>query len=55
MLETLARDTQFVIITHNRGTIPVADTVYGVSMGVDSVSQVYSIRMDGERIQEPDQ
>jgi chromosome segregation protein len=53
MLESLTEHTQFVLITHNRGTISAADTVYGVSMGADSVSQVYSIRMDGEQIQEP--
>ena len=52
MLESLTEHTQFVLITHNRGTISSADTVYGVSMGADSVSQVYSIRMDGEKIEE---
>jgi chromosome segregation protein len=52
MLESLTEHTQFVLITHNRGTISAADTVYGVSMGADSVSQVYSIRMDGEKIRE---
>jgi chromosome segregation protein len=51
-LESLTEHTQFVLITHNRGTISAADTVYGVSMGADSVSQVYSIRMDGEKIRE---
>jgi chromosome segregation protein len=52
MLESLTDHTQIVIITHNRGTITAADTVYGVSMGADSASQVYSIRMDGDRIKE---
>jgi chromosome segregation protein len=52
MLEALAEFTQIVIVTHNRGTITAAETVYGVSMGADSVSQVYSIRMDGEESRE---
>ena len=46
LLEDLARQTQFIIITHNRGTIEVADTVYGISMGADGVSQVVSLKLD---------
>ncbi|HSJ59417.1 MAG TPA: chromosome segregation protein SMC [Anaerolineae bacterium] len=53
-LEDLSRDTQFILITHNRGTIEAADTIYGVSMGEDSVSQVVSLRLEGERIAAPD-
>jgi chromosome segregation protein len=43
MLDELSDKTQFILITHNRGTVQVAETVYGVSMGADSVSQVISI------------
>ncbi|MBN1246225.1 MAG: chromosome segregation protein SMC [Anaerolineae bacterium] len=46
MLQKLARDTQFVIITHNRGTVEVADTIYGVSMGDDGVSDVLSLDLE---------
>ncbi|RMF36421.1 MAG: chromosome segregation protein SMC, partial [Chloroflexi bacterium] len=49
MLQELAQTTQFIIITHNRGTIEAADTVYGVSMGPDSVSRVLSLRLDGRK------
>jgi chromosome segregation protein len=49
-LEELSQHTQFVIITHNRGTIQAADTIYGVTMGEDSVSQVISLRLEGDRI-----
>ena len=44
-LQELARQTQIIVITHNRGTIETADTLYGVSMGADGVSQVLSLRM----------
>jgi chromosome segregation protein len=54
VLASLAEQTQFIIITHNRTTIEAADTVYGVSMGEDSVSQVVSLRMDGDRVASPD-
>ena len=53
-LEGLAERTQFIIITHNRGTIEAADTIYGVSMGDDSVSQVVSLQLEGNRIAAPD-
>lgn len=44
-LQKLASETQAVIITHNRGTIEVADSLYGVSMRDDGVSTVLSLRM----------
>jgi chromosome segregation protein len=44
-LRELAERTQFIIITHNRRTIEIADTIYGVSMGEDSTSSVLSLRL----------
>ncbi|MEA2523754.1 MAG: chromosome segregation protein [Thermomicrobiales bacterium] len=44
-LRSLAAETQAIVITHNRGTIEVADTLYGVSMREDGVSQVLSLRL----------
>lgn len=45
-LRELAEMTQFVVITHNRGTIEIADALYGVTVGDDSVSRVISLRLD---------
>ena len=45
-LRELAARTQFVVITHNRGTIEMADALYGVTVGDDSVSRVISLRLD---------
>jgi chromosome segregation protein len=50
MLQELAQTTQFIVITHNRTTIQAADTIYGVSMGEDSASQVVSLRLEGDRV-----
>jgi chromosome segregation protein len=50
LLRELSFNTQFIVITHNRHTIEAADTIYGVSMGADSVSQVVSLKLHGERI-----
>jgi chromosome segregation protein len=46
LLLELSKDTQFVIITHNRNTVQAADVIYGVTMGRDSASQIISLRLD---------
>ena len=48
-LRDLARTTQFVVITHNRGTIEAADALYGVTVGDDAVSRVVSLRIEEAR------
>jgi chromosome segregation protein len=45
ILKTLAEETQFVVITHNRVTMTHAGAIYGVSMGSDSISRVLSMRL----------
>jgi chromosome segregation protein len=44
-LKTLSEKTQFIVVTHNRRTIEIADAIYGVSMGRDGVSKVLSLRL----------
>jgi chromosome segregation protein len=46
LLRELSRATQFIVITHNRNTVQAADTIYGVTMGRDSASQVVSLKLD---------
>ena len=46
LLKELSNETQFIVITHNRNTVQVADVIYGVTMGRDSASQVISLRLD---------
>jgi chromosome segregation protein len=45
-LRNLTDNTQFILITHNRGTIEAADTLYGVTMGDDGGSKVMSLRVE---------
>jgi chromosome segregation protein len=42
--------TQFIIITHNKLTMEAADTLYGVTMIEPGVSQIVSVRLNGEPV-----
>lgn len=46
LLVDLSKETQFIIITHNRNTVQAADVIYGITKGRDSASQVISLRLD---------
>ena len=52
-LKDLAVNTQFIVITHNRGTMETAETLYGISMPDNSISRVVSLRFSGEETPEP--
>ena len=47
ILHEFASRTQFIVITHNPGTIEEADSILGVSMPANGISQLVSIRMNG--------
>jgi chromosome segregation protein len=46
LLKELSQTTQFLLITHNRATVQVADVIYGVTMGRDSTTQTISLKID---------
>jgi chromosome segregation protein len=46
LLRELSQTTQFIVITHNRNTVQIADVIYGITMGRDSASQMISLRLD---------
>ncbi len=46
LLSELGQQTQFIVVTHNRNTVQVADVIYGITMGRDSTSQIISLRLD---------
>ena len=41
-------DSQFVIITHSRRTMNIADVIYGVTMQEQGVSKKVAVRFAGE-------
>ena len=45
-LKELSEDTQFISITHRRGTMEVADYIYGITMQEKGVSSVISMKLN---------
>ena len=45
LLKEMAPETQFIVITHSKTTMEVAETLYGVTMGEAGVSRLVSVRM----------
>ncbi len=46
MVETLAKYSQLIVITHNRETMSRAGIIYGVTMGSDAISKLLSIKFE---------
>ena len=44
-LKKFAKDTQFLVITHRKGTMEAADTVYGVTMEEKGISKLLSMKL----------
>ncbi len=44
-LAKLTKDTQFIVITHRRGTMEAADILYGITMQEKGVSTLVSVNM----------
>ena len=45
-IRELSERTQVIVITHNRGTVEVADSLWGVTAGEDAASRVFGLRLD---------
>ena len=45
-MRTLSGKTQFIVITHRRGTMEEADVLYGVTMQEKGVSKMLTINMN---------
>ena len=46
-LKKFCTETQFLVITHRKGTMEAAGTVYGVTMEENGVSKLLSIKLKG--------
>jgi chromosome segregation protein len=46
VLRQMQDDTQFILITHNRKTMEIADRLYGVTMEEPGVSKLISVKLN---------
>ena len=44
-LKNFTKNTQFLVITHRKGTMEVADTVYGITMEENGISKLLSMKL----------
>lgn len=49
-LKKFCEETQFLVITHRKGTMEVADTVYGVTMEENGISKLLSMKLAENRV-----
>jgi len=45
-LKKFAKETEFLVITHRKGTMEVADTVYGITMEENGISKLLSLQLN---------
>ena len=51
IVQELACDSQFVLITHNKRTMEAADRLYGVTMPEAGISKIVSVRLSDADIE----
>ncbi len=54
VIREFSKDTQFLVVTHNKRTMEMADILYGVTMEQQGVSKIISVRMNRESEKEID-
>ncbi|MEB3101198.1 chromosome segregation protein SMC [Ferviditalea candida] len=47
-LREFSSETQFIVVTHRKGTMEEADVLYGVTMEEDGVSKLVSVRLEDQ-------
>lgn len=46
LIREFSKETQFIVVTHNRATMEAADILYGVTMAEDGCSKVLSLKLE---------
>ncbi len=46
LLRRFSRQTQFVVVTHNKRTMAAADRLYGVTQEIKGISQIAAVQLD---------
>ena len=45
LIRDMSQDTQFILVSHNKRTIEMADSLYGITMEEPGISQVLAVRL----------
>ena len=45
LVKEFGKQTQFILVTHNRATMEAADILYGVTMDASGVSKLLSVKL----------
>jgi len=45
-LKQFSQETQFIVITHRKGTMEEADVLYGITMQESGVSKLVSVKLE---------
>ena len=53
LITELSKDTQFVVITHNKRTMEAANAMYGVTMEEQGISKLVSVRFNENKAAKP--
>ncbi len=48
MLEQFSKSTQFIIITHNKKTMSIAESIYGITMEEPGISRIVSYKINNK-------
>ena len=46
LIKEFSKKTQFIVVTHNRAVMEVANALYGITVGEDGTSKVLSLKLD---------
>ncbi|WP_419961605.1 chromosome segregation protein SMC [Psychrobacillus sp. BM2] len=49
-LRKFSHDTQFIVITHRKGTMEGADVLYGITMQESGISKLVSVKLEAELV-----
>jgi len=53
LIRSMTPHSQFILITHNKRTMELADLLYGVTMEEAGVSRMVSVRLGRDSVEEP--
>ncbi|MGI8784719.1 MAG: chromosome segregation protein SMC [Acidobacteriota bacterium] len=54
LVQYMTRKTQFIIITHNKRTMEISNSLYGITMEQPGISQVVSVNFSAPPVGEPE-